>query len=702
MSALGASRDFWQHLVEAGMAADLLPVVCDLAVPIRPGSKLSALGKVPSAIDGQGMAHGFKNWTRKVATADEIEAWSSDDRLGICMQMRQCKVFDVDIEDQVLADQVEDLLRPFIADLAGVSSDRVPLRYRENSSKFALIVRCDAALPKRVIGLDGTNKIEFLGNGQQAMIAGTHPSGSRINWEILPTEAPTLTADQINTIWSRLEEKFGAEQSSIAALDDFTAGREPCLGLTVEEMEALLASLDPDMGRDEWIRVGMALHHECKGDDTGFAIWDDWSSNGGKYTSEEHLRVQWGSFKLVPGKRSVTMATVMKMAREAQKPLLAEDVRNLWEGVADDQQGHSGVMTPEGYTGKFRIYHVSHPDLHKPMEWFIKGVLPKSDLIVLYGASGSGKSFVAFDMAAAIARGIPWQGCRVKRAKVVFVVAEGAGGMKNRVNAYCQHHGLEPADLDIGFVLAAPNVLDNGDVSELAKSIKLGGADIFVIDTFAQVTPGANENSGEDMGVALRNLRTITELTGATAWVIHHSGKDAARGARGWSGIRAAADAEIEISVSGSGRLISLTKMKDGDDSKRWGFRLATVALGTDSDGDPISSCVVEYVDRPRTPIAAPPEPKGATEKRVLETARACGAATPEGALSTAVIGGAVNAIPYDPAPPEGAKRPRDQRRSHVVRALSRLCDKGFLVTVGERLFVPGFQHFAGYVNVGD
>ena len=115
-------------------------------------------------------------------------AGRTDDRLGICLQTRLCKVFDIDIEDEALANQVEILLRPLISDLAGAPSDRVPLRFRENSSKFALIVRCDAVLSKRVIELYGTNKIEFLGNGQQAMIAGTHPSGSRIKWEVSPTE----------------------------------------------------------------------------------------------------------------------------------------------------------------------------------------------------------------------------------------------------------------------------------------------------------------------------------------------------------------------------------------------------------------------------------------------------------------------------------------------------------------------------------
>lgn len=498
--------------------------------------------------------------------------------------------------------------------------------------------------------------------------------------------------------------RFGTSAPAKVDPEDFMVGREPRLGLTVERMEELVSSLDPDMCREDWIKCGMALHHECGGDDTGFEIFNEWSACGGKYPSEEALRQQWDSFgrPRATGRRQITMASVIKMVKDAQKLLQAEDLRAFYKGVADAPEGHPGVMPAECYTGKFRIYHASHPDLHKPMEWFIKGVLPVSDLIVLYGASGSGKSFVAFDMAAVIARGIAWQGCRVKRAKVVFVVAEGAGGMKNRINAYCQHHGLEPADLDISFVLAAPNVLDDDDVSELAKSIKSSGAGIFVVDTFAQVTPGADENSGKDMGRALRNLRTITEATGATALVVHHTGKDAARGARGWSGIRAAADAEIEISASGNVRLISLKKLKEGDDSRQWSFRLAIVGLGTDSDGDPMSSCVVEYTDMSPAMSAAPRQPKGAIQKRVLETARACGASTPQGALSTAIIDAAVNSIPYDPIQAEGSKKPRDQRRTHAERSLRGLCEGEFLVAVGERIFLPGFQHFAFDANVCD
>jgi primase-polymerase (primpol)-like protein len=478
--------------------------------------------------------------------------------------------------------------------------------------------------------------------------------------------------------------------------DDFMAGHEPKLNLPVKRMQELLGALDPNMGREDWIRVGMALHHECDGDDTGLELWDDWSSEGYTYSSTEGLRVQWESFerRKGSGQANITMATVLKMAKEAgyrDTGLDISDLRQQAQEVTSNLPQVDGVRTPDGYSGKFLIYAAGDPALHKSTEWHIKGVLPKADLIVLYGASGSGKSFVALDMIAAVARGTQWQGCRVKKAKVVMIAAEGSGGVGKRIRAYCKHYGLNEADLDIGIIRVPPNVIENVDVQELVNALTAVGADVFVIDTLAQVTPGANENSSDDMGKAIRNIRLITEATGATALVVHHAGKDASRGARGWSGIRAAADAEIEISCNDTGRLISITKMKDGDDSQQWGFQLNQVEVGTDDDGDIETSCVVEYVEAPPKRVKSN-EPKGKVQATIMERARHCGASTSEGALTQDVIDASVGMIPFDPVQAEGKKTPRDQRRSRVMRALTTLCDQGHLITREERVYVKGFE----------
>lgn len=488
--------------------------------------------------------------------------------------------------------------------------------------------------------------------------------------------------------------RFGATAGATFDPDDFMAGREPRLGLSISEMEALLAVLDPSMGREPWLRVGMALHHETDGGDDGFEMWDEWSSMGDSYPSTESLRYQWESLKPAPGKRQVTMASVIKMAKESAFCLTGIDISDLRQQAQEATSNLpqvDGVRTPDGYSGKFPVHGAGDAVLHQSTEWYIKGVLPKADLIVLYGQSGSGKSFVALDMIGAVARGKQWQGCRVKKAKVVLIAAEGSGGVGKRIRAYCKHYGLKEADLDIGIIRVPPNVIEEVDVKELCTVLAYVQADIFVIDTLAQVTPGANENSSDEMGQALRNIRLITDATGATAFVVHHAGKDASRGARGWSGIRAAADAEIEISRNDTGHLISITKMKDGDDSQQWGFCLNQVEVGIDNDGDIETSCVVGYVEAPPKQVKSS-GPKGKIQVTIIERARHCGAGTPEGALIKDVVDASVDTIPFEPVQDEGARKPRDQRRGNVTRALRSLCDNGYLVTRNDRLYVKGFE----------
>jgi hypothetical protein len=111
--------------------------------------------------------------------------------------------------------------------------------------------------------------------------------------------------------------RFPKSQRRKVDPDDFMIGREPKIGLSVSQMGELLSVLGPVMPREDWIKVGMALHHNCDSDDGGFYIWDDWSSNGEKYPSEESLRTQWDSFERRKGSGQhnvrMAMATVMMM-----------------------------------------------------------------------------------------------------------------------------------------------------------------------------------------------------------------------------------------------------------------------------------------------------------------------------------------------------------------------------------------------------
>jgi hypothetical protein len=199
------------------------------------------------------------------------------------------------------------------------------------------------------------------------------------------------------------------------------------------------------------------------------------------------------------------------------------------------------------------------------------------------------------DLMMSIARGIPWRGLDCVEGPVLYICAEGSGGFRNRLEAYAHHHQVDLPAVPFWVIERPPNFLMKDDMKAVLQTAKDGeGSSIIVVDTFAKVTPGANENAGEDMGKALDNCRRLSEATGAVVVLVHHTGKDVDRGARGWSGIRAAADAEFEVahdSATGK-RWLANTKQKDGEDGGRWGFCLAKVSLGLTEKGKEITSCV--------------------------------------------------------------------------------------------------------------
>lgn len=444
--------------------------------------------------------------------------------------------------------------------------------------------------------------------------------------------------------------------------DDFMAGFEPKLGLTEEQATDHLAALDPGMGRDSWIVVGMALHHEF-GDD-GFDLWDEWSADGHNYPGTEALRTDWDSFerRMGPGRRQVTMASVIKMAREAEeaaaKPVTAEALRE--EAKATDA---------DTFDGKFRPVRASALST-RPTQWLVKGIVPRTeDPVILFGSSGAGKSFVALDIACALSRGTPWRGHRTTKSRVLYIAAEGMGGIRKRLQAYCRKHELEIDDLDIDVIGASPNILEAEDVKEITRSIAaFGPYDLVIVDTLAQVTPGANENAGEDMGKALANIKAVQRATHSTVMVIHHAGKDTSKGARGWSGIKAAAEAQIEVyrDEETGARHIHIEKMKDGEDGARLGFALESMVLAMDEDGDEVTSCVVveaEFVARSREPSGK----TGAEYRSPLQTAIVEAIQVVDPNKDAVKLGEFVDVVLGLLPAPEGR---RDARRQSIRRAI--------------------------------
>jgi RecA-family ATPase len=252
----------------------------------------------------------------------------------------------------------------------------------------------------------------------------------------------------------------------------------------------------------------------------------------------------------------------------------------------------------------------------------IEGVLGTHAMAVLYGDSNSGKTFLVIEMAARISLGQSWLGQKCMQGIVLILATEGERSVRRRLLAWTRHYGRTLPDVVV--VQSPINLFDGkADIARVLAVVeeveaRTGRKTVLIVgDTLARISAGANENAGQDMGAVMANADAIRAGAKASFLWVHHCGKDAARGARGWSGMRAAVDTEIEVVADDAtgARVAEVTKQRDlpgkGD---RYGFRLQPVLLGRNRWGTERGACVVIGTDAP---------PRAARGKRESEIAGA-------------------------------------------------------------------------------
>tara|TARA_R100000995_G_scaffold30176_4_gene13444 strand:- start:1897 stop:3696 length:1800 start_codon:yes stop_codon:yes gene_type:complete len=253
---------------------------------------------------------------------------------------------------------------------------------------------------------------------------------------------------------------------------------------------------------------------------------------------------------------------------------------------------------------------------------FVEGLLGAGQLSVLYGPSNCGKTFFMSDLCLHIAMGKTWRGREIDAGGVLYVAAEGAYGIRNRIAAYKQYHELE-SGIPLTILPSSINMLDaEQDVEKLIRTIQvkaqeLGNIQMIVLDTLARVMTG-NENAAEDMGMLVINCDKISQTTGAHVCLIHHSGKDESKGSRGSSSLRAACSTEIEIKKGGDVSVATVTKQREMEISGEFAFKLKVVEIGTNQRGKTITSCVVVEADKAESDRKKR-KPRGANQKILLK-----------------------------------------------------------------------------------
>lgn len=248
------------------------------------------------------------------------------------------------------------------------------------------------------------------------------------------------------------------------------------------------------------------------------------------------------------------------------------------------------------------------------LEWFVHGVLPEAELCAVFGASGAGKTFFVLHLVAAIAKGGTFYGIEATQAPVAVVALEGVHGFRDRLRAYSTRHGAVP---NLHIAHGTLNLREPGSEREIVPHLQaIGPRGLLVVDTMAQATPGADENSGKDMGAVVARIKAIHRRTGWAVLLVAHSGKDARAGLRGWSGIKAALDCEIEVIRTAGYRAATISKLKDGaGEGNEFRFDIETVVLGADRQG----AVLVERGSAQFEPGApAPAKPQGKNQETVF------------------------------------------------------------------------------------
>jgi hypothetical protein len=254
----------------------------------------------------------------------------------------------------------------------------------------------------------------------------------------------------------------------------------------------------------------------------------------------------------------------------------------------------NAVASPAQRQLKFTAF--SEILLSTASRYLVKGIIPNVGLVVVWGAPKCGKSFFVFDMVAHIAAGQEYRGRRVKQRPVIYFALEGQEGFTARIEAFRQAHGWN----DIPFYLSADRILLPQDGEAIVRAIKeqFPGVKpgVVTLDTLNRSLPGS-ENDPSDMGRYIRAADMIRQAFDCVVIVIHHCGVAVDR-PRGHTSLTGAADAQIAVKRDADDNILATVEfMKDGPEGDEIVSVLEQVTVGTDQDGDSITSCVIRPSD---------------------------------------------------------------------------------------------------------
>lgn len=567
-------RLYGERLVELGYTV----------LPIKPGSKRPDI----------------KDWPRHATTVENVVAWYSNGRAqhGVGINARNTPAIDVDVLDPSVAGAMADAID-------AVFPGHSLLIRTGMAPKFLIPFRSDEPFRKLVSQTytDGKNdhKVEILGDGQQFVAYAIHPgTNSPYQWfdglsdsgirEVSREALPVLTVSDAQRVIDAFE-LLAAERVSVGAWtlkagslpletpdnarvhdDPFAEHKQPT-DLTDNQAEWVVSRIaNNEDDYDRWFGVLCAVHHQL-GED-GIEVARGYSLRSSKH-SDAIFEAKYASIGSYTGPMS-TMRTFLKETGQPPKEDKPTASDLAFRFYAGDDYARDFAMSPE----------------------LVEDMLPAQGLAMLFGPSGTGKTFWGLDLACHIHNGIKWRDKDVVQGDVMYIAAEASRGIKKRFQAVKK---LNP-DWIMPFVAdVAPNLSSLPSIEAVRDAARAAGTPaVIVIDTLSASFEG-DDSSQQDISKMLRNLKILADDLNCLVLFVHHTTKDGGSW-RGSGVLFNDVDAVLETVEEGEGdarRLwVSQRKHKEGEAGKKYAFKLVvSEPLALKPNGKPITSCTVEQDD---------------------------------------------------------------------------------------------------------
>lgn len=344
----------------------------------------------------------FDGWEKTKATVADLAKWAqpyvkTDDpalkgqtgysrgNIGILTELTPA--VDLDIIDLDFVNEMHE----YVASL--IDGDMITRVGR--APKRLLVFRTDEPFHKQTSAFfltpDGEkHRVEVLGTGQQFVGYGVHPDTKKpyswTSFEDLTTtdvdDLPTITVEIAQQIIAEFERRAeargwtrkgsGSTGSTSTDADDFMSDFKQQLRITTEEVRAALALVPGSDDYDTWRMVGMALHHQYRGEEEGLDLWHEWSQTASNY-DEEALNKRWeSSFDVLPGRAPTTFASVLKIAKENQKAADDRAILELRTAIAECETEKEMIEEIAKTVARAELTEYHHSTIRKLMQERLK------------------------------------------------------------------------------------------------------------------------------------------------------------------------------------------------------------------------------------------------------------------------------------------------------------------------------------------